>query len=198
MEIDELKAREFWSKPPIERSQIAAERLKHCMADFQVTAEQVAGYTRMDLPRLQAILGGEVVMGIDEFMDIYHSIPDANESRIAADNLYHHHMIGALKKIAWQKDGWNGESTKGLPERLVRRFLHHLRSVKDSHLRGWLLAVTDDGEIKMSRGEQTLLLSWDAIRPQVDCHDITMPFTKENFAGMMELMAIGGGWSETP
>lgn len=99
MEIDELKAREFWSKPPIERSQIAAERLKHCMADFQVTAEQVAGYTRMDLPRLQAILGGEVVMGIDEFMDIYHSIPDANESRIAADNLYHHHMIGALKKI---------------------------------------------------------------------------------------------------
>ena len=62
MDTKDLKSRSFWNRPPLERSQIAAERLRRRMAQFNVTQDQVARYTRMDLPRLQAILGGTVVM----------------------------------------------------------------------------------------------------------------------------------------
>ena len=165
METKDLKSRSFWSRPPLERSQIAAERLKRRMAQFNVTQDQVARYTRIDLPRLQAILDSTVVMGIGEFMDVYLSIPDADENRVTTDNLYRHRLMGQFKKIAWLQDGWNGEGSKGIPERLVRRFQHHLRFVKDSHMRGWELSLTSDGEIEMKRGEQSLRLSWAAIRP---------------------------------
>ena len=185
--LQEFRTKEFWSKPPLERSQIAAEWLKKRMANFYVTPEQVAMYTRMDLTRLQTILDGSVVMGLGEFCDIFHSIPDADESHISPDHLYHHRLYGALKKITWLKDGWNGEGSKGMPERLVPRFLHHIRYVQDTHLKDWQLLVTNDGELKMQRGNDTLLLSWDEIHPIKEGHDIHMPFTKENFASIMEL-----------
>ena len=121
--LQEFRTREFWNKPPLERSRIAAEWLKKRMTNYHVTTEQVAMYTRMDLPRLQAILDGCVVMGLGEFCDIFHAIPDADESHISSDSLYHHRMYGSLKKIIWLQDGWNGEGSKGMPERLVRRFL---------------------------------------------------------------------------
>lgn len=188
--MEDLKSRSFWSKPPLERSQIAAERLKLRMTEFNVTQDQVAHYTRMDLPRLQSILDGNVIMGIDEFMDIYQSIPDADESLITDDNLYHHRLMGLFKKIAWLKDGWNGEGTKGIPERLARRFQHHLRFVKDSHLQGWLLSITNDGQIRMKRNEQEIILSWETIRHNANGNDTSMSFTKENFSGLIELCHI--------
>ncbi|MBP3755968.1 MAG: hypothetical protein J6I61_01635 [Prevotella sp.] len=188
--LQQFRTREFWSKPPLERSRIAAEWLKKRMEHFHVTPEQVAMYTRMALPRLQTILDGSVVMGLGEFCDIYHAIPEADESQIPADNLYHHRMYGMLKKITWFEDGWNGNGSKGLPERLVRRFLHHIHYVPDAHLKNWQLSVTNNGELKMTRGDSIILLSWDDIHPIKEAHDIHMPFTKENFAGVMELYSL--------
>lgn len=188
--LQEFRTREFWNKPPLERSRIAAEWLKKRMTNYHVTTEQVAMYTRMDLPRLQAILDGCVVMGLGEFCDIFHAIPDADESHISSDSLYHHRMYGSLKKIIWLQYGWNGEGSKGMPERLVRRFLHHIRFVPDTHLKDWQLSVSNDGELKMQRGEDTLLLSWDEIHPIKEGHDIHMPFTKENFASILELYSL--------
>ena len=188
--LQQFRTREFWSKPPLERSRIAAEWLKKRMEHFHVTPEQVAMYTRMALPRLQTILDGSVVMGLGEFCDIFHSIPEADESHIPADNLYHHRMYGMLKKITWFKDGWNGEGSKGLPERLVRRFQHHIRFVPDVHLKDWQLSVTNEGKLMMTRGTDALLLSWDEIHPIKEAHDIHMSFTKENFAGVMELYSL--------
>lgn len=185
--LQEFRTREFWSKPPLERSQITAEWLKKRMANFHVTPEQVAMYTRMDLTRLQTILDGSVVMGLGEFCDVYHAISDADESHISPDSLYHHRLCGALKKITWLEDGWNGKGSKGMPERLVRRFLHHIRFVPDAHLKDWQLSVSNDGELKMQRGTDAILLSWDEIHPIKDGHDIHMPFTKENFASILEL-----------
>lgn len=40
--LQKFRTREFWNKPPLERSQIAAEWLKKRMANFYVTPEQVA------------------------------------------------------------------------------------------------------------------------------------------------------------
>lgn len=173
----EFRTRAFWDKPPLERSQIAAEWLKKRMDIHHVSIEQVAMYTRMDLKRLQAILDGNVVMGLGEFCDIFHAIPNADESHISPDYLYHHRLYGSLKKITWLQDGWNGEGSKGMPERLVRRFLHHLRFVPDAHLKDWQLSVTNDGKLKMSHNEITLLLSWEEIRILGDGHEIKMPFT---------------------
>ena len=188
--LQQFRTREFWSKPPLERSRIAAEWLKKRMESFHVTPEQVAMYTRMDHSRLQTILVGNVVMGLGEFCDIYHAIPEADESQIPADNRYHHRMYGMLKKITWFEDGWNGNGSKGLPERLVRRFLHHIHYVPDAHLKNWQLSVTNNGELKMTRGDSIILLSWDDIHPIKEAHDIHMPFTKENFTGVMELYSL--------
>ena len=184
--MEEYQTKEFWSKPPIERSRIAAEWLKKRMANYHVTPEQVAMYTRMDFNRLQDILDGSVVMGLGKFCDIYHAIPDADESHISLDHLFHHRLYGAIKKITWLKDEWNGIESKGMPERLVRRFLHHIRYVPDAHLKDWQLSVTNDGKLMMTRGTDALLLSWDEIHPIKEVHDIHMPFTKENFANMMK------------
>ena len=140
----------------------------------------------MDLTRLQAILDGSVVMGLSEFSDIYHATIDADESHISPDSLYHHRLYGALKKITWLEDGWNGEGSKGMPKRLVRRFLHHLQFVSDAHLKGWQLSITNDGELKMTRNEITLLLSWEEIHSIDKSPNIRMPFTKENFVAVME------------
>ena len=188
--LQQFRTREFWSKPPLERSQIAAEWLKKRMAKFHVTPEQVAMYTRMDLKRLQTILDGNVVMGLSEFCDIFHAIPDADESHISPDSLYHHRLYGALKKITWLEDGWNGEGSKGMPERLVRRFLHHIQFVPDAHLKEWQVSITNDGELKMTRNEITLLLSWEEIHVIDESLDIRKSFTKENFASIMELYSL--------
>lgn len=184
--FQEFRTRAFWDKPPLERSQIAAEWLKKRMDIHHVSIEQVAMYTRMDLTRLQAILDGNVVMGLGEFCDIFHAIPNADESHISPDYLYHHRLYGSLKKITWLQDGWNGEGSKGIPERLVRRFQHHVRFVPDAHLKNWQISITNDGQLKMSHNEITLLLSWEEIRILGDGHEIKMPFTKENFAELME------------
>ena len=188
--FQEFRTRAFWDKPPLERSQIAAEWLKKRMDIHHVSIEQVAMYTRMDLTRLQAILDANVVMGLGEFCDIFHAIPDADEIHISPDYLYHHRLYGSLKKITWLEDGWNGEGSKGMPERLVRRFLHHLRFVPDAHLKDWQLSITNDGELKMTRDEITLLLSWEEIHAIDESQDIHMPFTKENFASIMELYSL--------
>ena len=188
--LQEFRTREFWSKPPLERSQIAAEWLKKRMANFHVTPEQVAMYTRMDLKRLQTILDGNVVMDLGEFCDIFHAIPDADESLISPDSLYHHHLHGALRKITWLEDGWNGEGSKGMPERLVRRFLHHIGFVPDAYLKGWQVSVTNDGELEMTRDEFTLLLAWEEIRTIDKNQDIRIPFTKGYFANIMEQKSL--------
>ena len=188
--LQEFRTREFWSKPPLERSRIAAEWLKKRMANFHVTPEQIAMYTRMNLTRLQTILDGNVVMGLGEFSDIFHAIPDADESHISPDYLYHHRLYGSLKKITWLQDGWNGEGSKGMPERLIRRFLHHLRFVSNAHLKNWQVSITNDGELKMTRNEITLLLSWEEIHAIDESQDIRMPFTKGNFARVMEQYSI--------
>ena len=188
--LQQFRTREFWDKPPLERSRIAAEWLKKRMDIHHVSIEQVAMYTRMGLSRLQAILDGNVVMGLSEFSDIFHATLDADESLISPDSLYHHRLHGALKKITWLQDGWNGEGSKGMPERLVRRFLHHLRFVPDAHLKNWQLSITNDGELKIQRDDDALLLSWDEIHPIKEGHDIHMPFTKENFAGVMERYSL--------
>lgn len=185
--LQQFRTREFWNKPPLERSQIAAERLKKRMTNFRVTPEQVAMYTRKDLPRLQTVLDGSVVMSLGEFCDIFHTIPDADESLISPDHLYHHRLYGSLKKITWLQDGWNGDGSKGMPERLVRRFLHHIGYVPDFLLKDWQLSVSNDGDLKMTRGNSIILLSWDEIHSLKEGHDINMPFTKENFASVMEL-----------
>lgn len=188
--LQQFRTREFWSKPPLERSRIAAEWLKKRMGIHHVSVEQVAMYTRMDLKRLQTILDGNVVMGLGEFCDIFHAILDADESHISPDYLYHHRLHGALRKITWLQDGWNGESSKGMPERLVRRFLHHLRFVPDAHLKGWQLSITNDGKLKMTHDEITLLLSWEEIHAIDESQDIRMPFTKGNFASIMEQYSL--------
>ena len=188
--LQQFRTREFWSKPPLERSRIAAEWLKKRMGIHHVSAEQVAMYTRMDLTRLQAILDGNVVMGLSEFSDIFHATLDADESLISPDSLYHHRLHGALRKITWLEDGWNGEGSKGMPERLVRRFLHHIQFVPDAYLKGWQLSVTNDGELKMTRDEIALLLSWEEIHAIDKSQNIRMPFTKENFASIMELYSL--------
>ena len=188
--LQQFRTREFWSKPPLERSQIAAEWLKKRMANFHVTPELVAMYTRMNLTRLQTILDGNVVMGLGEFCDIFHAIPDADESLISPDSLYHHRLHGALRKITWLEDGWNGEGSKGMTERLIRRFLHHLRFVPDAYLKNWQLSITNEGELKMTHYEITLLLSWEEIHAIDESQDIRMPFTKENFASIMALYSL--------
>lgn len=48
METKDFKSRSFWSRPPLERSQITAERLKRRMAQFNVTQNQVARYSRLE------------------------------------------------------------------------------------------------------------------------------------------------------
>ena len=73
------------------------------------------------------------------------------------------------------------KGSKGLPKRLVRRFHHHIRYVPDAHLNDWQLSVINEGKLMMTRGTDTLLLSWDEIHPIKEAHDIHMPFTKENF-----------------
>ena len=186
----EFRTRKFWDKPPLERSQIAAEWLKKRMYVHHVSAEQVAMYTRMDLTRLQAILDGSVVMGLSEFSDIFHATLDADESLISPNSLYHHRLNGVLKKIIWLEDGWNGEGSKGMSERLVRRFLHHLRFVPDAHLKEWQVSITNEGELKMTHDEITLLLSWEEIHAIDESQDIHMPFTKGNFASIMELYSL--------
>ena len=188
--LQEFRTRAFWDKPPLERSQIAAEWLKKRMDIHHVSIEQVAMYTRMDLKRLQAILDGNVVMGLGEFCDIFHAIPDADESHISSDYLYHHRLHGALKKITWLEDGWNGEGSRGMPERLVRRFLHHIQFVPDAHLKDWQLSITNDGKLKMTRDEITLLLSWEEIHAIDKSQNIRIPFTKENFIELMEQFSI--------
>ena len=188
--LQQFRTREFWSKPPLERSQIAAEWLKKRMGIHHVSIEQVAMYTRMDLKRLQTILDGNVVMGLGEFCDIFHAIPDADESHISPDSLYHHRLYVALKKITWLQDGWNGEGSKGMPERLVRRFLHHIQFVPDAHLKDWQLSITNDGKLKMTHNEITLLLSWEEIHVIDESQDIHMPFTKGIFASIMELYSL--------
>jgi len=90
------------------------------MENFHVTPEQVAMYTRMDHPRLQAILDGSVVMGLGEFCDIYHAIPEADESQIPADNLYHHRMYG-LKTVEVYKNA-------------KRRIVYRLNKLKQTAL----------------------------------------------------------------
>lgn len=147
-------------------------------------------YTRMNLTRLQAILDGNVVMGLSGFYDIYHATIDADESLISPDSLYHHRLHGSLKKITWLQDGWNGDGSKGIPERLVRRFLHHIRFVPDAHLKDWQMSITNDGELKMTHNEITLLFSWEEIHAIDESQDIRMPFTKENFASIMELYSL--------
>ena len=185
--LQQFRTRAFWSKPPLERSIIAAEWLKKSMGIHHVSTKQVAMYTRMNLTRLQAILDGNVVMGLSEFSDIYHATLDADESLISPDSLYHHRLNGSLKKITWLEDGWNGEGSKGMPERLVRRFLHHIQFVPDAHLKEWQVSITNDGELKMTRNEITLLLSWEEIHVIDESQDIRMPFTKGNFVAVMEL-----------
>ena len=96
----EFRTRAFWDKPPLERSRIAAKWLKKRMDIHHVSAEQVAMYTRMDLTRLQAILDGNVVMGLSEFSDIYHATIDADERHISPDSLYHHRIYGALSRYS--------------------------------------------------------------------------------------------------
>lgn len=44
--LQQFRTREFWSKPPLERSRIAAEWLKKRMGIHHVSVEQVAMYTR--------------------------------------------------------------------------------------------------------------------------------------------------------
>ena len=189
-EQQHFRTREFWNKPPLERSRIAAEWLKKRMDIHHVSAELVAMYTRTNLTRLQAILDGNVVMGLSGFSDIYHATIDADESLISPDSLYHHRLHGALKKITWLQDGWNGDGSKGIPERLVRRFLHHIRFVPDAHLKDWQMSITNDGELKMTHNEITLLFSWEEIHAIDESQDIRMPFTKENFASIMELYSL--------
>ena len=65
---------EFWSKPPLERSRIAAERLRKRMEDYHVTEEQVTKYTRMDAERPHQIMAGEIVMSVGDYIDIYFAI----------------------------------------------------------------------------------------------------------------------------
>ena len=77
-----------------------------------------------------------------------------------------------------------------MPERLVRRFLHHLRFVPDAHLKEWQVSITNEGELKMTRDEITLLLSWEEIHAIDESQDIRIPFTKENFIEFMEQYSI--------
>lgn len=72
--LQEFRTREFWNKPPLERSQITVEWLKKRIEYFHVTPEQVAIYTRMDLPRLKEILDDTAMLGLGEFCDIFHAI----------------------------------------------------------------------------------------------------------------------------
>ena len=178
---------DFWSKPPLERSRIVAERLRKRMKDYHVTEEQVTKYTRTDADRQHLVLAGEVVMNINDYVDIYYAIPHSDESHIPADQLPRHHLLLKLRKLSYLADGWNGEGSKAIPERLVRRFQHHIRFVKDRHLRHWELSVTNEGNLLMQRGEDSLVLSWEEMRSSKENHDIRMPFTKENFASVMEL-----------
>ena len=69
-----MTRKEFWSKPPLERSRIVAERLRKRMEDYHVTEEQVAKYTRMDANRLHQIMAGEIVMNISDYIDIHFAI----------------------------------------------------------------------------------------------------------------------------
>ena len=77
-----------------------------------------------------------------------------------------------------------------MPERLVRRFLLHIGFVPDAYLKGWQVSVTNDGELKMTCDEITLLLSWEEIHVIDESQDIRMPFTKGNFASIMELYSL--------
>lgn len=69
-----MTRKEFWSKPPLERSRIVAERLRKRMEDHHVTEEQVAKYTRMDANRLHQIMAGEIVMNVGDYCNIYFAI----------------------------------------------------------------------------------------------------------------------------
>lgn len=88
----------FWSKPPQERSQIVAERLRKRMDDYHVTEEQVVNCTRMDADKLHRVLSGEVVMNISDYVDIYYAIPNVDESHIPTDLLQRHHLLLRLTK----------------------------------------------------------------------------------------------------
>ena len=103
--LQEFRTREFWNKPPLERSQITVEWLKKRIEYFHVTPEQVAIYTRMDLPRLKEILDDTAMLGLGEFCDIFHAISDANESNISPAHLYHHRLYGSLKKDSPHQGG---------------------------------------------------------------------------------------------
>ena len=184
---------EFWNKPPQERTQIVAERLRKRMDDYHVTEEQVVKYTRMDADRLHRVLAGEVVMNVSDYVDIYYAIPNSDESCISADHLQRHHLLLRLTKLSYLEDGWNGEGSKAIPERLIRRFQHHIRYVKDSCLSGWELSATNDGNLLMQRGDDSLLISWEEIKTTKKGYTHSLPFTKDNFAKVMEQYSLQDG-----
>ena len=69
-----FELKEFWSKLPLERSRIVAERLRKRMEDHHVTEKQLVKYTRMDANRLHQIMAGEIVMNVSDYCDIYFAI----------------------------------------------------------------------------------------------------------------------------
>ena len=181
---------EFWSKSPQERTRIVAERLRKRMDVYHVTEEQVAKCTRMDADKLHRVLAGEVVMNVSDYVDIYYAIPNADESHISSDQLRHHHLLLKLSKLAYLEDGWNGEGSKAVPERLVRRFRHHIRYVNDSDLSQWELSATNDGNLLMQRGDDSLLISWEEIKYTTKGLTSSVIFTIENIAGIMEQCSL--------
>ncbi len=177
---------EFWSLSPIERTRIVAEKLLSRMLKFKVSEEQLAKYTRMDADRLHHILNGEVVMKIVDYFDIFSSIPNANESHIPADQKQHHRLLRTLRKLSYHANGWNGEGSLAIPDRLIRRFKHHITYVNDVNLANWELYATDDGKLQMKHNDDTLLISWDELCVVRGQNNISIPFTKENFVSEME------------
>lgn len=176
----------FWSLPPIERTRIVAEKLLMRMLKYKVSEDQLAKYTRMDADRLHRVLAGEVVMTPIDYIDISSSIPNADESHIPANQKQHHRLLLTLRKLSYLADGWNGEGSLAIPERLVRRFQHHITYVNDVNLANWELYATDDGKLQMKHNDDTLLISWDELCVVRGQNNISIPFTKENFVSEME------------
>ena len=176
----------FWSLPPIERTRIVAEKLLMRMLKYKVSEDQLAKYTRMDADRLHRVLAGEVVMTPIDYIDISSSIPNADESHIPANQKQHYRLLLTLRKLSYLADGWNGEASLAIPERLIRRFQHHINYVNDAHLANWELNATDDGKLQMKRNDDTLLISWDELRICRGQNNLCVPFTKENFVSEME------------
>ena len=177
----------FWSLPPIERTRIAAAKLLSRMQKYKVSEEQLAKYTRMNADRLHRVLAGEVVMTPIEYIDISSSILNADESHIPANQKQRHRLLLTLRKLSYHADDWNGEGSLAIPERLIRRFQHHIAYVNDIHLANWELYATDDGRLHMKRNDDALLISWDELRVCRGQSNKSVPFTKENFVSEMEL-----------